>query len=115
MRNKNYQPANHAFKELLPKGFCLILLFLLFLRVQPQLVFYGPGQGQPILINPGSPPGNFLIPHQPQPTPNFVLRDQGPVFLAGYPKPAHIPPIEKDAEEIPTNPAKIPPLPTGKD
>lgn len=82
-------------------------------RVQPQLIFYGPGQGQPILINPGSPPGNFLIPQQPQPGPNFVLRDQGPVFLAGYPKPAHIPPIEKDAEEIPTNPAKIPPLPTG--
>ncbi|KAJ8956869.1 hypothetical protein NQ318_014285, partial [Aromia moschata] len=81
--------------------------------VQPQLVYYGPGgQGQPILINPGSPPGNFLVPHQPQPGPNFVIRNtpQRPVFVAGYPKPAHIPPIEKDAEEIPTNPAKIPPL-----
>lgn len=77
-------------------------------------MLYNPGQGQPILINPGSPPGNFLVPQQPQPGPNFVLRDQGPVFLAGYPKPAHIPPIEKDAEEIPTNPSKIPPLPTGK-
>ncbi|KAJ8976888.1 hypothetical protein NQ317_016487 [Molorchus minor] len=64
-----------------------------FPRLQLQLVFYGPGgQGQPILINPGSPPGQF--------------------FVAGYPKPAHIPPIEKDAEEIPTNPARIPPLPS---
>ncbi|KAJ8918416.1 hypothetical protein NQ315_008113 [Exocentrus adspersus] len=87
----------------------------IFPRVQPQIVFYGPGgQGQPILINPGSPPGNFLVPHQPpQPGPNVIIRDipQRPVFVAGYPKPAHIPPIEKDAEEIPTNPAKIPPHP----
>lgn len=60
------------------------------------------------------------MPHQPQPGPNVIIRDipQRPVFVAGYPKPAHIPPIERDAEEIPTNPAKIPPLPAtpkGKD
>nr|XP_023015356.1 uncharacterized protein LOC111504876 [Leptinotarsa decemlineata] len=84
-----------------------------FPRVQPSIYLYGPGgHGQPILINPGSPPGNFLVP-QPYPGPN--VRDtpqQRPFFVGGYPnpKPAHIPPIEKDAEEIPTNPAKIPPL-----
>ncbi|XP_050309491.1 probable serine/threonine-protein kinase DDB_G0281745 [Anthonomus grandis grandis] len=82
-------------------------------RVQPQILLYG-GQGQPILINPGNPPGNFLIPQGPGP--NVILRNnpqgpQGAVFpVAGYPKPAHIPPIEKDAEEVPTNPAEIPPL-----
>lgn len=78
---------------------------------------YGPGgQGQPFLLQPGSPPGNFLV---PQPGPNVVVRQQPqqpqpprPLFIAGYPKPAHIPPIEKDAEEIPTNPAKIPPIPS---
>ncbi|KAJ8930697.1 hypothetical protein NQ314_016462 [Rhamnusium bicolor] len=90
-------------------------MFVTFSRVQPQIVFYGPGgQGQPILFNPGSPPGNFLVPHHPQPGPNVILRNtpQRPVFVAGYPKPAHIPPIEKDAEEIPTNPARIPPFPS---
>ncbi|XP_076269904.1 uncharacterized protein LOC143202328 [Rhynchophorus ferrugineus] len=86
-----------------------------FSRLQPQLVFYGGGHGQPILINPGNPPGNFLIPQGPGP--NVIVRNgpQGPLLpAAGYPKPAHIPPIEKDAEEIPTNPAKIPPLPSSK-
>ncbi|RZC37931.1 uncharacterized protein BDFB_001423 [Asbolus verrucosus] len=82
-----------------------------FPRVQPQIVLYhgGAAPGQPFLLQPGSPPGNFLV---PQPGPNVILRDspQRPVFVAGYPKPAHIPPIEKDAEEVPTNPSKIPPL-----
>ncbi|KAG5889595.1 hypothetical protein JTB14_024016 [Gonioctena quinquepunctata] len=87
-----------------------------FPRVQPSIYIYSPqGQGQPILFNPGSPPDNFLIPHQPQPGPNVILRgrpQQTPFFVGGppNPKPAHIPPIEKDAEEIPTNPAKIPPF-----
>lgn len=86
-------------------------------RLQPQIVLYNPGdQGQPILINPGNPPGNFLIPQGLGP--NVIFRNnpqnpQGSLFpIAGYPKPAHIPPIEKDAEEIPTNPSKIPPLPS---
>lgn len=86
-----------------------------FSRIQPQVVLYGGGQGQPILINPGNPPGNFLIPQGPGP--NIIVRNnpQGSVFpVAGYPKPAHIPPIEKDAEEIPVNPAKIPPFPKTK-
>jgi len=40
---------------------------------------------------------------------------QGPGFpVANYPKPAHVPPIEKDAEEVPTNPAKVPPFTAGK-
>ncbi|CAG9771268.1 unnamed protein product [Ceutorhynchus assimilis] len=81
-------------------------------RLQPQIVLYGPGgQGQPILINPGNPPGNFLIPQGPGP--NVIVRNNNPQAgfpVAGYPKPAHIPPIEKDAEEVPTNPSKIPPL-----
>ncbi|KYB27727.1 uncharacterized protein LOC658244 [Tribolium castaneum] len=82
-----------------------------FPRVQPQIVLINGGAtpGQ-FLLQPGSPPGNFLVPQGP----NVILRDpqgpQRPVFVAGYPKPAHIPPIEKDAEEVPTNPAKIPPL-----
>lgn len=91
---------------------------------QPQVFFYGAGPGQPFLLSPGSPPpGNFLYP-QPQPAqpgPDVLFRNpnepQRPVFVAGYPKPAHIPPIEKDAEEIPTNPSKVPPFqpkkPTG--
>ncbi|XP_044266653.1 uncharacterized protein LOC123012659 [Tribolium madens] len=84
-----------------------------FPRVQPQIVLINGGGANPgqFLLQPGSPPGNFLV---PQPGPNVILRDpqapQRPVFVAGYPKPAHIPPIEKDAEEVPTNPAKIPPL-----
>ncbi|XP_072394243.1 uncharacterized protein [Diabrotica undecimpunctata] len=82
-----------------------------FPRIQPSILLYGAGgQGQPILINPGNPPGNFLVPQQP----GVVYRNnpQNPVFVGGYPnpKPAHIPPIEKDAEEIPTNPANIPPF-----
>ncbi|XP_018570314.1 uncharacterized protein LOC108910241 [Anoplophora glabripennis] len=110
-------PYNIAYLEpqLQYPGFNFLQDKQLYPRVQPQIVFYGPGgQGQPILINPGSPPGNFLVPHQPQPGPNVIIRDipQRPVFVAGYPKPAHIPPIEKDAEEIPTNPAKIPPFPS---
>ncbi|XP_063903118.1 uncharacterized protein LOC135122691 isoform X2 [Zophobas morio] len=85
-----------------------------FPRVQPQIVLYhgGAAPGQPFLLQPGSPPGNFLV---PQGGPNVIIRDTPhapprPVFVAGYPKPAHIPPIEKDAEEVPTNPAKIPPF-----
>ncbi|XP_057653101.1 uncharacterized protein LOC130891978 [Diorhabda carinulata] len=84
-----------------------------FPRIQPSILIYGAGgQGQPILINPGSPPGNFLIPQQPGVI--YGNNPQNPVFVGGYPnpKPAHIPPIEKDAEEIPTNPANIPPFPT---
>ncbi|CAH1117929.1 unnamed protein product [Phaedon cochleariae] len=88
-----------------------------FPRVQPSIVLYGAaGQGQPILINPGIPPGhNFLVPQQPRQGPNVGQRpQQRPFFVGGYPnpKPAHIPPIEKDAEEIPTDPASIPPLPS---
>ncbi|XP_068904936.1 uncharacterized protein [Tenebrio molitor] len=84
-----------------------------FPRVQPQIVLYhgGAAPGQSFLLQPGSPPGNFLV---PQPGPNVILRDAPapprPLFVAGYPKPAHIPPIEKDAEEVPTNPSKIPPF-----
>lgn len=91
-------------------------------RIQPQILLYSPaGHGQPFLLQPASPPpGNFLV---PQPGPNVILRDpqpqpqphpqpqpfpQRPVFLSGFPKPAHIPPVEKDAEEIPTSPSKIP-------
>lgn len=84
-----------------------------FPRIQPSILIYGAGgQGQPILINPGSPPGNFLVPQQPGVI--YSNNPQNPVFVSGYPnpKPAHIPPIEKDAEEIPTNPANIPPFPT---
>lgn len=67
-----------------------------------------PGQ-QPFLLQPGAPPGNFLI---PQPQPGFVLRDvpQNPYYPGVQPKPAFTPPINKDAEEIPTNPAAIPPF-----
>ncbi|CAG9859643.1 unnamed protein product [Phyllotreta striolata] len=84
-----------------------------FPRVQPSILVYGAGgQGQPILINPGSPPGNFLVPQQPGTNVFIRGNPQTPVFVGGYPnpKPAHIPPIEKDAEEIPTNPSNIPPL-----
>lgn len=81
-------------------------------RLQPQLLLYAGGAppGQQFLLQPGSPPGNFLVPQQPQPGPGIVLRDspQRPLFIAGYPKPAHVPAIEKDAEEIPTDPSKIP-------
>lgn len=89
----------------------------LLLRIQPQVLFYpgGAPPGQQFLLQPGAPPGNFLYP-QPQPGPEIVLRDspppQRPFFVAGYPKPAHVPPIEKDAEEIPTDPAKIPKFPS---
>lgn len=87
-------------------------------RFQPQLLYYAGGAppGQQFLLQPGAPPGNFLIPQpQPQPGPGVVLRDgpPRPIFAAGYPKPAHVPPIEKDAEEIPTDPARIPKFPSG--
>lgn len=81
-------------------------------------MLYYPGgapPGQQFLLQPGAPPGNFLI---PQPSPDFVLRDSPPpppprpLFIAGYPKPAHVPPVEKDAEEVPTDPAKVPKFPS---
>lgn len=88
--------------------------------MQPQVLIYSSGPGQPILLQPGNPPGNFLIPQQPQPGPGIILRDgpgiyygeqpQRPVFVAGYPKPAHVPKIDADAEEVPTDPAAIPPF-----
>lgn len=75
-----------------------------FFRYQPQVIlFTGGPPGQQFLLQPGAPPGNFLVPQQPQPGPGLVYRTvpQRPVYVAGYPKPAHIPPIEKDAEEVP--------------
>ncbi|KAK9709400.1 hypothetical protein QE152_g26637 [Popillia japonica] len=80
-------------------------------RVQPQVFIYPGGtSGQPFLLQPGAPPGNFLI---PQPQPGFVLRDvpatRPDVFVSGYPKPAYVPPINKDAEEIPTSPGMVNP------
>ncbi|KAF2884194.1 hypothetical protein ILUMI_21976 [Ignelater luminosus] len=73
-------------------------------RVQPPVFVYAGAAppGQQFLYRPGAPPGNFLVP-QPQPQPGVIFggNPQGPVFVAGYPKPAHIPPIEKDAEEVP--------------
>lgn len=89
---------------------------MIFSLEQQVLIYQGgiPGQ-QPFLLQPGGvpappPPGNFLIPQ-----PGFVLRDvpQRPTFYPGapvQPKPAFTPPINKDAEEIPTNPAHIPPF-----
>uniref|UniRef100_A0A1Y1LET0 DUF4794 domain-containing protein n=1 Tax=Photinus pyralis TaxID=7054 RepID=A0A1Y1LET0_PHOPY len=80
---------------------------------QPPIVYYGGGAlpGQQFLYRPGSPPpGNFLI---PQPSPGLGF-PQTPVFQAGYPKPAHIPPIEKDAEEVPDLAGNHPPTITGK-
>lgn len=82
-------------------------------RVQPQVLIYPSGApGQPFLLQPGAPPGNFLI---PQPQPGFVLRDvpatRPDVFASAYPKPAYVPPINKDAEEIPTNPGALQPNP----
>ncbi|XP_066256894.1 uncharacterized protein [Euwallacea similis] len=106
---QQYSPEIYGLTYLQPQGAQSSLH-----RLQPQIVLYGPGgQGQPILINPGNPPGNFLIPQGPGP--NVVLRNnpQGLFPVAGYPKPAHVPAIEKDAEEVPTNPAKVPPLKTG--
>lgn len=86
-------------------------------RLEPQVLVYSSGPGQPILLQPGEVPGNFLF---PQSGPGIVFRDnpgilygqqpQRPVFVAGYPKPAHIPKIDADAEEVPTNPAEIPPF-----
>lgn len=90
---------------------------------QPQIVYYS-GTGQPFLVNPGNPPGNFLIPQFPQQpnqpvdpnifnsqpvypplTPQNPQIPQTPVFVgpggAGFPKQPVIPPIDKDAEEIP--------------
>ncbi|KRT86145.1 hypothetical protein AMK59_2333, partial [Oryctes borbonicus] len=72
-------------------------------RVQPQVLVYpGGAPGQPFLLQPGAPPGNFLF---PQPQPGFVFRDvpatRPGVFMSGYPKPAYVPPINRDAEEIP--------------
>lgn len=83
----------------------------IFYRVQPQVFIYPGGtSGQPFLLQPGAPPGNFLI---PQPQPGFVLRDvpatRPDVFVSGYPKPAYVPPINKDAEEIPTSPGMVNP------
>lgn len=99
-------------------------------RLEPQLLVYPGGAGQPFLLQPGGP-GNFLIPHpQPQPGPGIVLRDgpgivygndqpqaqpqpgqpPRPIFVAGFPKPAHVPKIEPEAEEIPTDPQAIPPF-----
>ncbi|XP_044751059.1 uncharacterized protein LOC123311264 [Coccinella septempunctata] len=93
-------------------------------RFQPQFLFYGASPGQPFLLNPGQPPNNFLFPppetpqgpgviyrNAPQPQPGrpvFV----GPGNAGGFPnqKPAFVPAIEKDAEEIPTNPSRIPPF-----
>lgn len=91
----------------------LNIFMIYYCRIQPQIILYAGGAsapGQPFLLQPGTPPGNFLLPQGP----NVIIRDSPtptrPVFVAGYPKPAHIPPIEKDAEEVPTNPSKIPPL-----
>nr|XP_022914102.1 uncharacterized protein LOC111424700 [Onthophagus taurus] len=74
-------------------------------RLQPQVIYYtGGAPGQPFLLQPAGHPGNFLI---PQPQPGFVLRDSpqpNPVFVQGQPKP-FVPPINKDAEEIPTGPS----------
>ncbi|GJQ70442.1 hypothetical protein Trydic_g22861 [Trypoxylus dichotomus] len=83
-------------------------------RVQPQVLVYpGGAPGQPFLLQPGTPPGNFLI---PQPQPGFVFRDvpnaRPDVFVSGYPKPSYVPPINKDAEEIPINPGAIQPNPS---
>ncbi|KAL3281230.1 hypothetical protein HHI36_004444 [Cryptolaemus montrouzieri] len=101
-------------------------------RYQPQFLYYGGGPGQPFLLNPGLPPNNFLYPQPQQPQgPGVIYRNGpgfqpgGPVFVGGGPaggfpnrKPAFTPPIEKDAEEIPTNPGRIPPFkpkkPVGK-
>ncbi|KAK5645834.1 hypothetical protein RI129_004298 [Pyrocoelia pectoralis] len=89
---------------------------------QPPILYYGGGAipGQQFLYRPGSPPpGNFLIPQPspgvgyPQPVPG-VGYPQTPVFQAGYPKPAHIPPIEKDAEEVPDLAGNHPPTRTGR-
>ncbi|XP_017771063.1 PREDICTED: uncharacterized protein LOC108558607 [Nicrophorus vespilloides] len=77
--------------------------------VQPPVVLLG-GHDQPIFLNPNLGPGNFLIPQpQPHPQPGFdpnIFRTNGfagqrPVFVSGFPKPAFVPPVEKDAEEIP--------------
>lgn len=79
--------------------------------------------GQQFLYQSGGlpPPGNFLIPQpqpqpQPQPGPNLIFGNNpgGPVFVAGYPKPAHVPPIEKDAEEVPSLAGNHPPSSVGR-
>ncbi|XP_045469951.1 uncharacterized protein LOC123677467 [Harmonia axyridis] len=91
-------------------------------RYQPQFVLYGAGPGQPFLLNPGQPPNNFLFPPPEAPQgPGVIYRNApqpgrpvfvGPGGAGGFPnqKPAFVPAIEKDAEEIPTNPARIPPF-----
>ncbi|KAF5273644.1 hypothetical protein FQR65_LT04644 [Abscondita terminalis] len=80
---------------------------------QPPFIIYGGAglPGQQFLYRPGSPPpGNFLIPQ-----PDFGFGNpQTPVFSAGYPKPAHIPPIEKDAEEVPNLAGNHHPTRTGR-
>ncbi|KAF5288572.1 hypothetical protein FQA39_LY15351 [Lamprigera yunnana] len=81
---------------------------------QPPIFVYGGAgvPGQQFLYRPGSPPGNFLI---PQPGPGVMFgQPQPPVFNAGYPRPAHIPPIEKDAEEVPSLAGNHHPTRTGK-
>ncbi|KAK4879224.1 hypothetical protein RN001_007370 [Aquatica leii] len=82
---------------------------------QPPFILYGGAgvPGQQFLYRPGSPPpGNFLI---PQPGPDVMYGNpQTPVFTAGYPKPAHIPPIEKDAEEVPNLAGNHRPTRTGR-
>nr|CAH7712726.1 unnamed protein product [Callosobruchus chinensis] len=87
----------------------------------PQFFVYRPEQ--PILINPGSVPGNFLPPSGPGiyggPGLNPGIGGRNPFFVGGGgggqpPRPNFVPPIEKDAEEIPTDPSKIPPFNGGK-
>ncbi|KAK9879771.1 hypothetical protein WA026_006836 [Henosepilachna vigintioctopunctata] len=91
-------------------------------RYQPQFLYYGGGPGQPFLVNPGPPPNNFLYPQPGEPQgPGIIYRNGpqpgrpvffGPGGVGGFPnqRPAFAPPVEKDAEEVPTNPSRIPPF-----
>ncbi|CAH1997441.1 unnamed protein product [Acanthoscelides obtectus] len=85
----------------------------------PQFFVYRPDQ--PILINPGQVPGNFLPPTGPGvlggPGLTPGVGGRNPFFVGGGGQPARpnfVPPVEKDAEEIPTDPSKIPPFNGGK-